>query len=91
MQFNPDINKKLYRLLSLKREVNLFNLSSPLFLSEAAVVIKDEEKHLDVILDPALNFHKLVRKKIVSVQRGTGVICYPTKYASRNLLDQMYK
>ena len=43
-----------------------------------------------MILDSALNFHSHVKEKIVSARRGIGVICYLSKYASRDVLDQMY-
>ena len=62
-----------------------------LFFNEAPVVMKDEQKHLGMILDSALNFHSHVKEKIVSARRGIGVIRYLFKYVSRDVLDQMYK
>ena len=53
--------------------------------------MKDEQKHLGMILDSALNFHSHVKEKIVSARRGIGVIRYLSKYVSGDVLDQMYK
>ena len=61
------------------------------FFSRAPVVMKDEQKHLGIILDSALNFHSHVKEKIVSARRGIGVIHYLSKYVSCDVLDQMYK
>ena len=38
-----------------------------LSFNEAPVVMKDEQKHLGMILDSALNFHSHVKEKIVHV------------------------
>ena len=53
--------------------------------------IKDEQKHLGMLLDSRLNFNSHVREKIISARRGIGVIRYLSKYVSRDVLDQMYK
>ena len=62
-----------------------------MFFNEAPVVMKDEQKHLGMILDSALNFHSHVKEKTVSAHKGIGVIRYLSKYVSRDVLDQMYK
>ena len=64
---------------------------APIFLNESEVKIKDEQKHLGMILDSCLNFNSHVREKIISARRGIGVIRYLSKYVSRDVLDQMYK
>ena len=51
----------------------------PLFFNDAPVVIKDEQKHLGMVLDSALKFRSHVREKIISAQKGTGVIRYLSK------------
>ena len=61
-----------------------------LLFSEAPVVMKDEEKRLDMILDSALNFHSHVKEKTVSARSGIGVIHYLSKSVSCDVLDQMY-
>ena len=53
--------------------------------------MKDEQKHLGMILDSALNFHSHVKEKIVNARRGIGVIRYLFKYVSLDVSDQMYK
>ena len=42
-------------------------------------------------ISSALNFHSHVKEKVVSASRGIRVILYPSKYVSRDVLDQMYK
>ena len=44
-----------------------------------------------MILDSCLNFNSHVREKIISARRRIGVICYLSKYVSRDVLDQIYK
>ena len=44
-----------------------------------------------MVLDSALNFCSHVRKKIISAQKGIGVIRYLSKYVSDDVWDQMYK
>ena len=62
-----------------------------LLFNGAPVVMKDEENHLGMILDSALNFHSHVKEKIVSARRRIGVIRYLSRYVSCNVLDQLYK
>ena len=44
-----------------------------------------------MMLDSALNFRSHIKEKIISAQKGIGVIQYLLKYVLRNVLDQMYK
>ena len=62
-----------------------------MFFNGAPVVMKDEQKHLGMILDSDLNFHSHVKEKIVNACKGIGVIHYLSKYVSCDVLDQMYK
>ena len=62
-----------------------------LFLNDAPVVVKDEQKHLGMVLDWALNFCSHVREKIMSARKRTGVIQYLLKYVLHDVLDQMSK
>ena len=53
--------------------------------------MKNEQNHLSMILDSALNFRSHMKEKIVSVCRGIRVIRYLSKYVYRDVIDQMYK
>ena len=65
MQFNPDVNKQAVQVIfSQKRNKSIH---PPLFFNEVPVVMKDEQKHLSMILDSALNFHSHVKEKIAHV------------------------
>ena len=50
-----------------------------------------EHKHLGVILDSKLDFQSHTRLAILKAKRSIGMIRYPSKYVSRNVLDQIYK
>ena len=88
MQFNPDINKQAVQVIFSQKRTK--PIHPPLFFNDAPVVIKDEQKHLGMVLDSALNFRSHVREKIISARKGNGVIRYLSKYVSRNFLGQMY-
>ena len=60
----------------------------PIFLNESEVKIKDEQKHLGMILDSCLNFSSHVREKVISARRGIGDIRYLSRYLSRDVLNQ---
>ena len=62
-----------------------------LFFNDAPVVNTDEQKHLGMVFDSALNFCSHVREKIMSARKRTGVIRYLSKYVSHDVLDQMFK
>ena len=51
--------------------------------------MKDEQKHLGMILDSALNFHSHVKEKIVSARKRIGGIHYLSKYVSGNVIGQI--
>ena len=69
MQFNPDINKQV--IFSQNR---MKPIHRPLFFNDAPVVIKDEQKHLGMVLDSALNFRSHVREKIISAGSWSDLI-----------------
>ena len=52
---------------------------------------KNEHKHLGIILDSKLNFQFQVREAVIKARRGISLIKYLSKYASRDVLDQVYK
>ena len=89
MQLSPDKNKQSVQgIFSHKRTKAVL---PSICLNESEVKIKDEQKHLGMILDSCLNFSSHVREKIISPRSGIGVIRYLSKYVSRDVLDQMYK
>ena len=63
MQFIRDTNKQAVQInFSQKRNKSIH---PSLILNEAPVVMKDEQKHLSMILDSALTFHSHVKEKTV--------------------------
>ena len=62
MQFNPDINKQAVQDIFSKNKSKSIHPS--LFFNGAPVVMKDEQKHLGMILDSTLNFHSHVKEKL---------------------------
>ena len=63
----------------------------PLLLGNSQVTQKMENEHLGVILDSKLDFQTHTRQAILKARRGIGMIRYLSKYASRNVLYQIYK
>ena len=60
MQFNPDINKQAVQVIFSQKRMK--PIQPPLFFNDAPVVIKDERKHLGMVLDSALNFRSHERE-----------------------------
>ena len=89
MQFNTDKNKQAIQVIFSQKRTK--PVHPPIFLNESEVKIRDEQKHLGMILDSHLNIISHVREKIICARRGIGVIHYLPKYVSRDVLDQMYK
>ena len=85
MQFNPDKNKQAIQVIFSQKRTK--PVHPPIFLNESEAKIKDEQKHLGMILDSCLNFNSPVREKIISARRGIGVIRYLSKYVSCDVLD----
>ena len=89
MQFNPDVTKQAIQVIFSQKKVKP---EHPLvYFNESPVIIKEEQKHIGMILDSGLNFRSHVRAKIISAKREIGVIRYLSKYVTRDVLDQMYK
>ena len=78
MQFNPDKNKQAIQVIFPHKRTK--PVYPPIFLNESEVKIKNERKHLGMILDSHLNFNSHVRDKIISARRGIGVIRYLSKF-----------
>ena len=89
MQFNPDPTKQAIQVIFSQKKIKPNH--PPLYFNESLVTIREEQKHIGMILDSNLNFHNHVREKITSARRGIGVIRYLSKYVTRDVLDQMYK
>ena len=89
MQFNLDKNKQAIQVIFSQKRTK--PVHPPIFRNKSEVKIKDEQKHLGMILDSCLNINGNVREKINSARRGIGVVHYLSKYVSRDVLDQMYK
>ena len=64
--------------------------------------VKQEQKHLGLVLDSGLTFRSHVRERIISGRSGIGVIRFLSKYVIgvirflskhviRDVLDQIYK
>ena len=87
MQFTPHKNKQAIQVIFSQKRTK--PVHPPIFLNASEVKIKDEQKHLGMILDSCLNFTSDVREKIISARREIGVIRYLSKYVSRDVLDQM--
>ena len=68
MQFNPDKNKQAIQVIFSQKRTK--PVHPPIFLNEFEVKIKDEQKHLGMILDSRLNFNSHVRERRSSVQGG---------------------
>ena len=89
MQFNPDKTKQAVQVTFSQNWIKPSH--PPLYFNETQVVIKQEQKHLGLILDSGLTFHSHAREKIMSARRGIGVIRFLSKYVTRDVLDQIYK
>ena len=86
MPFNCDKTEEV--IFSVKRS----KIEHPtLNLGINDVTRNDEQKHLGLILDSKLNFKSHIRQAILKARRGIGMIKYPSKYVSRDILDQIYK
>ena len=53
---------------------------APIFFNWSEVAIKLEHEHLGMILGSKLNFHSHIRKAIIKVRRGIGIIRFLSKY-----------
>ena len=89
MQFNPDKTKQAAQHIFSQKRIKPTH--PPLYFNENQVVIKQEQKHLGLILHSGLTFHSHLREKIIRARWGVGVIRLLSKYVSRDVLDQMYK
>ena len=89
MQFNPDKNKQAMQVIfSQKRDRSVHPL---LYFNGSGVVLKHEQKHLGMILDSELNFQGHAKEKVVSAWKAIGLICFMSKYVTREMLNQTYK
>ena len=61
MQFNLDINKQAVQVIFSQKRTK--PIDPRLFFNDASVIIKNEQKHLGMVLDSALNFRSHVRER----------------------------
>ena len=73
MQFNPHITKQAIQVIFSQKRDKPIHL--PTYFNESEVVIRQEQKHLDMILDSSFNFQSHVREKIISAKKGNW--CHP--------------
>ena len=89
MEFNPDPLKQATEIIfSCKR--NKPN-HPPLYFNGSVVTSEPEQKHLGLILTPALSFLKHLYEKITKANKNIGIIKYFSKYLPFKTLNQMYK
>ena len=62
-----------------------------MFFNGSEVVVKAEHKHLGMILDSKLSFQSHFREAIIKDRKDIRIICFLSKYVSRDVLDQIYK
>ena len=62
---NPDVNKQDVQVIFSQKKNK--SIHPPFFSNEAPAVMKDEKRHLGMILNSPLNFHSHVKEKIVEV------------------------
>ena len=89
MEFNPDPTKQATEMLfSCKRsEVH----HPPLTFNGNDVLKIDEQKHLGLILTPALFFQKHLYEKMQKAKKNIGLIKHLSRYVPVKTLNQMYK
>ena len=89
MQFNSNSLKQATEIIfSCKR--NKPN-HPPLYFNGSVVTSEPEQKHLGLILTPALSFLKHLYEKITKANKNIGIIKYFSKYLPFKTLNQMYK
>ena len=89
MQFNPDKNKQAVQVIFSQEKETVAH--PPVFFSGCEIVVKAEHKHLGMILASKLSFQSHVREAIIKARKGIRIICFLSKYVSRDVLDQVYK
>ena len=72
MQFNPDPKKSAIEV-SFSRKINRYN-HPPVTFNDSHVVIKENTKHLGMILDGKLDFKAHINEKIAKASKGIGII-----------------
>ena len=86
MQFNAD---KIEEVIFSTKRTRVVH--PPLTLGNDEIKLKNEHKHLGMILDSKLNFQNHIRAAILKARRGISLIRYLSKYISRNVLNLSYK
>ena len=86
MEFNVEKTEEV--IFSTKRTKPFHPLLS---MDNIEISRVNEHKHLGMTLDSQLNFQSHTRAAILKARRGIGLIRYPSKYVSRDILNLVYK
>ena len=89
MSFNPDPSKPPIEVVFSTKTKPYIHL--PLTFNGVSVEVKEEHKHLGLMLDKKLSFNSHINACIKKANKGVGAIRYMSKYAPRSTLEQIYK
>ena len=89
MSFNPDPAKQAKEVIFSSNRMKASH--PPLTFNNHQIKVEKSHKYLGLTLDEKLTFAEHVREAIAKAKRGVGIIRLLAKYASRDVLDQMYK
>ena len=89
MQFNPDPNKQANEVY-FSRKSNTDDYF-PIKLNDSPVQLCESQKHLGVILDKHLNFHKHIERKIKICNKLLSTIKHLSAHYARKSLLTIYK
>ena len=89
MQFNPDPNKQVNEVcFSRKSNTGLY---LPVDLNNSPVQLRESHKHLGIVLDKHLSFHKYIAKRIKICNKLIGTIKHLSFHLPRKSLLTIYK
>ena len=86
MEFNPDKTQEIVFTQKQKQPYH-----PPLLLGNCKIAVKNEHKHLGLILDSKLNFQQHIKEASSRARRGIGLIKFLRRYVSRDTLNMIYK
>ena len=89
MQFNPDPSKQANEVY-FSRKSNTDDYF-PVKLNDSPVQLFESQKHLGVILDKHLNFHKHIERKIKICNKLLNTIKHLSIHLARKSLLTIYK
>ena len=81
MEFTPDPTKKATEIIfSYKKSVNHLQL----IFNGSAVVQVNEQKHLELTLQPGLSFEKHISEKIINAKKNIGILKHLSKFLPKD-------